>query len=1012
MEILAEAIKKDPALPEKWKAEGERQYKQYLKRQQQSNLRSLGVTAGPIIIPIVFHIVDVASIVNSITDRDIYEQVEILNKDFSGKKINDYLKVIPPEIVARLGIVPIKFVLARRTPSGIITTGIERKIATSPNHINIKSTATGGLDAWDTNKYFNVWCGTFNGSETGLLGIATFPFMTGEPQGVVIATSSLPYASNTNRTYSPNYSEGSTLSHETGHYFYLWHTFGDDPNCNNNDFQIQPGWPLPSGAGPEGDDTPLSKGTSSFSYVYGDPSMNYKDGCAPETFGMMYGSFMNYFDDRALFMFSDGHRKRVEGCINLYRPGLLTTDGATPPSATVDAFLVDVSPRGTPERKSFLINNTPFKAIIRNSGTNTLTSVNVNVSVDGNSPASILFPLNLAPGNDTTLNLASINGIAGNHTLTVYTSLPNGGSDNFLNNDTLQSFINIHTAIVSLPWAEDFTTAIFPPPGWLLWNPNTGSENTWTRNTVSGYTIPGSAFFDNNTITQEGSLDELITPVIDPGTATTAALSFKVAYAVYDNIDVSSWDGLEVYISGDGGFTYTMAYKKTGTQLTTVPATTNPFSATPLQTDRWRNESIDLTPYIIPGQKIIIKFRNLNAHGNNLFIDDINVSIPVVVYNRDLAIISIDKPAFVECNTNLTAQATVKNKGTETITAFNISYQFDNGPAQTTAVTGISLLPNTTMQVNLTPGFTATVGSHSITVYSSNPVTSSGTGDQFVNNDTLTKSLGVPGSINAPLIEGFESSFPPPNWAVANPDADLTWAKANVVKNSAASAFIRNFTYSFTGRVDDLYSPIMNYSAVDSVLLSFDLAAATGSVTGSNPLDTLEILVTKDCGNSVTSVYKKWGSDLQTINNSLTTEFIPNNDQWRRETIDLTKNNIPAGAIQVIFRATTGFGNNVYIDNVNLIVKTLPVKLKEQGYLILPNPFTSEFNIWHLQPPTDLRYVTIYNSVGQMVWKQQYNGNAAKIITVDLGRQSAGIYIVNLWYNNKAKNIKEKIIKF
>jgi len=81
MEILAEAIKKDPALPEKWKVEGERQYQQYLKRQQQSNLRTLGTTAGPIIIPIVFHIVDVASIVNSITDRDIYEQVEILNKD-------------------------------------------------------------------------------------------------------------------------------------------------------------------------------------------------------------------------------------------------------------------------------------------------------------------------------------------------------------------------------------------------------------------------------------------------------------------------------------------------------------------------------------------------------------------------------------------------------------------------------------------------------------------------------------------------------------------------------------------------------------------------------------------------------------------------------------------------------------------------------------------------------------------------------------------------------------------
>ena len=1016
MEIMAEAIKKDPTLPEKWKAEGEKQYQQYLKRQQQqqqNNLRINGTAAGPIIIPIVFHLVDVAATLNLITDRDIYEQVEILNKDFSGKKINDYLKVIPSEIAARIGNVPIKFVLARRTPSGILTTGIERKTASSPNHINIKAVATGGLDAWDTDKYFNVWCGTFSGTETGLLGIATFPFMTNDgPQGVVIATSTLPYASNTNRTYMPNYSEGSTLSHEAGHYFYLWHTFGDQSSCNNNDFQIQAGWPLPLGAGPEGDDTPLEKGTSSDSYVYGNPSMNYKDGCAPEIFGMMYGSFMNYFDDRALFMFSDGMRKRVEGCINLYRPGLLTTDGAIPPSIIVDAFLVDVSPRGTPERKSFLINNTPFKIIVRNSGINTLTSVNVNVSVDGASPVSTLFPLNLTPGSDTTLNLAPITGTAGNHTLTVYTSNPNGVADNFLNNDTLQSFINIHTAIVALPLSEDFSTAIFPPPGWQLWNPNTGSANTWARSAFSGYTVAGSAFFDNNAIAQEGTLDDLITPVIDPGSATVATLTFKVAYAVYDNVDVSSWDGLEVYISGDGGFTYTMAYKKTGNQLTTVAATQNPFSANPSEPAKWRNESIDLTPYIVPGQKMIIRFRNLNAHGNNLYIDDINVSAPVIVYNRDLAIVSIDKPAFVECNTNLTAQATVKNKGSETITAFSISYKLDNGTIQTTNVTGISLLPNTSMQVNLTPGFTATIGSHTITVYSFNPVTISGTGDQFTSNDTLIKSLGVPGSINAPLTESFESSFPPTNWAIANPDADITWAKANVGKNSASSAYIQNFIYSFTARVDDLYSPIINYNAADSVILSFDLAAALRPVTGSNPLDTLEVLITKDCGTTVASVYKKWGADLQTISSSLTTEFIPANDQWRKEIIDLSKNYIPNGPIQIIFRATTGFGNNVYVDNVNLIAKTLPAKLKEQGYLILPNPFTSQFNIWHLQQPTSLRYVTVYNSIGQMIWKQQYNGDAPKTVTVDLSRQAAGIYIVNLGYDNKSKNIKEKLIKF
>ena len=176
MEFMQEAIKKDPTFPAKWKAEGERQYKLYLQRQQQISLRAEKTEAGPIIIPLVFHLVDEASTLAAISDRDVIEQVEILNRDYGGNKINDYLNVIPPEIAARIGKIPLKFVLARRDPNGALTSGIERRVNTTPDHISIKSFSTGGLNAWDTSKYLNVWCGTFTASEAGLLGIFNFPF--------------------------------------------------------------------------------------------------------------------------------------------------------------------------------------------------------------------------------------------------------------------------------------------------------------------------------------------------------------------------------------------------------------------------------------------------------------------------------------------------------------------------------------------------------------------------------------------------------------------------------------------------------------------------------------------------------------------------------------------------------------------------------------------------------------------------------------------------------------------
>jgi len=107
MEIMQEAIQRDPTLPEKWRIEGERQYKLYLERQQRVNIRAEKAQGNPIIIPIVFHLVDDAATLASISDRDIIEQVEILNRDYGGKKLDQYTTVIPPEIATRVGRIPI-----------------------------------------------------------------------------------------------------------------------------------------------------------------------------------------------------------------------------------------------------------------------------------------------------------------------------------------------------------------------------------------------------------------------------------------------------------------------------------------------------------------------------------------------------------------------------------------------------------------------------------------------------------------------------------------------------------------------------------------------------------------------------------------------------------------------------------------------------------------------------------------------------------------------------------------
>jgi hypothetical protein len=296
-------------------------------------------------------------------------------------------------------------------------------------------------------------------------------------------------------------------------------------------------------------------------------------------------------------------------------------------------------------------------------------------------------------------------------------------------------------------------------------------------------------------------------------------------------------------------------------------------------------------------------------------------------------------------------------------------------------------------------------------VYTYNPVSSVGTGDDLTANDTLSKAFGFTGTITAPLVEGFESpAFPPNGWVVVNSDAAITWARINTGKNSTASAYVNNYKYGLLGRVDDLYTPQVTYSGVDSVSLTFDVAAANYS--SGFPTDTLQVLLTKDCGNTFTSVYKKWGADLQTVGIFPAGEFIPSSaTEWRTETIDLTAIAL-TGPTQIVFRNTNNNKNNVFIDNVNFKTRILPGRLKREGLLVLPNPFRNQFTVWHFQTPKDLRFISVYSSTGQLVWNKQFNGQAMKQEVVDLSAAAGGIYIVRVGYADANHNVSIKVVKY
>lgn len=964
---------------------------------QNSSMRTTAINDT---VPVVIHVILSAANHALATDAIMQSQIDVLNEDFNGRNADSTR--IPAAFKPLFGKMGITFMLAKTSPTNTLTNGIERRTSTvtytAGTADQAKSTASGGLDAWDPTKYLNLWVVDFG--TTGLLGISVFP---GDPRPLNLHGFVCDYRAfgRGGAFLYPEFNRGRTTTHELGHFWNLRHIWGDDGTaCTGSDF---PATTLPAGT----DDTPNQAGAT-----LGNPDVPGTgtvriDACSPAAPGIMYQNYMDYSDDVALVMFTAGQATRMEGALTVSldrRPVLSSLTYQPPVVVPNDAGITAiVSPAAGGQNCTAIV--TPVVTLY-NFGNNNLTSVNITVTVNGVAGSPYAWTGNLAPNTSVNVTLPNITLSNGANTVAVATSLPNGVVDGNAANNSTSIITNLPVAVNS-PVTAGFETNVLPA-GWSVFNPN--ANVTWTRR-APGRNSGFAAFFDNFNNNVPNQIDDIRTSIINVSGAASISFDFDLAHKNYNNTTLA--DTLTILASQDCGATFTSVYKKWGTTLATAGTSTANYT-TPATTD-WRKETIALPASFASTGKLQFAIRNTNRFGNNIFVDNVNIAS---VFNRDIQLLSIDQPALLTCGTSVTPSVTIRNVGVENVTGVKISYSLNGGAPATTTVNNLNLAQNAQTTVTLNPANTAP-GSYTLTVYSWDPVTSSGTGDQNTSNDTLRRNFSVAKTVQAPIVETFEgTAFPPDGWSVVNPDGATTWAKANVGNASSGSAFIRNRTYTNKGQRDDLATPQITYSGVDSVILSFDLSAATYLYPGATDtqMDTLEVLVTTNCGNSFTSVYKKWGAELQTVNDPNSpqdVEFVASaNGNWRNERIDLTRFNTQS-PILVLFRSTNNNGNTIYLDNVNLRTRVLPAALKQQGYLILPTSFQNSFNIWHVQQPTSLRYVNVFNAAGQRVFSQQFGKNgAANVITVDMTGKAAGMYVVQLGYDDENRNITQRVFKY
>ena len=983
-----------------------------------SALRKAARLQSIVYLPVVFHIVLPNPYV--ITEAVIQSQIDALNTDFSG--LNADSTNIPEAFKPLRGHSQIRFVLAKRTPSGALTNGIQRIFSGTtgnPDNVvdSIKRTALGGADAWDPKSYINIWVGNI-ADDAGTLGYTQIPG-SGVPADDGIFCNVQGFGiSNCNISV---YNKARTVLHEMGHYFGLFHIWGDDENssntCSGDDFRslIVEGstYSLPlSLYNPNGQGNTASDigDTPNQSIPTNDCATGVQtDACTTTSPGIIYQDFMDYTLDDCYSMFTNKQVARMEYVLDTYRTALETSLGGTAPAGapTRDATpIYSVNPGGLETSGCSSIyhsstltcagNITPM-VLIQNKGLNTITSLTVGYRLNGGAAVTMTINPNLLSGATLQVKFPSVAVAIGNYTFKFFTANVNGsGTDQVSSNDTLSAALNVPNS-VALPVSQGFESGIFPPAGWNILNPD--NNNTWQIATP-GNNSAHSIFINNYDNSNSDQIDDIRTPKINLANADPVIIQFDLAHKNYP--DVKYNDTLQVLVSNDCGATFTPFFNKAGAALATAGSSSDGYF-TPATGD-WKTQKVTVDGSILTSGNIIIAFRNISDFGNNIFIDNINISQEK---SRDLTVTGVNPPTATECEAPTIPVAVVKNVGFSTITGFNVSYSIDNGTPSQTTVTGVSLAPDAQMNVPLNT-FTPSGGQHLITVYSTQPVSSTGTGDENILNDTIRKSFYVTGKVSPPVATGFEDqTFPPATWSVENPDGGITWERTTTAaKTGAASMVIRNYDNPSLGTTDNFVSSVVSGTATyDSMYVSFDYAYAAGN--SSTVADTLALMVTTDCGQTFTTVWKKWGAALQTASGG-GGGFVPGTGDWGNVNLNLFKY-VNTQDFQMYFAAKGNHQNNLYIDNINIYGITVPARLKAQGYLIYPNPFRQQFIVRNYEVPVNLESVRVYSTAGQLIRSQQYSGNASTEILVDMSNAPAGVYYVKLFYTDKS--VVQKVVK-
>ena len=278
---------------------------------------------------------------------------------------------------------------------------------------------------------------------------------------------------------------------------------------------------------------------------------------------------------------------------------------------------------------------------------------------------------------------------------------------------------------------------------------------------------------------------------------------------------------------------------------------------------------------------------------------------------------------------------------------------------------------------------------------------------------------------DAPFNENFETSTfpnfpsnPARNWTTtADPNP---WVRNTLAPYEGLAAMrIRNNTTAVSVR--ELVTPGINISNIpiqDRKIVFYMAFARTSTAVAA---DQLRVLISTNCGQTWTEVWKKSNTTpnkLSTIGDGatdiVTGNFIPEPNQYRMETINLSTLPQNTQNVSVKFEMTSQRGNFLYLDDVRMfnLATDLPDLASSNVPVVnlYPNPSSGESTIEVRNLSASKMRISLTDLTGKEIAGSDWSDNSSGVVRIPsqkvFGKVSNGFYLIRVKANGLDKVIR------